>query len=212
MRRASVLRILRVSCVCALLGLGCATASSQTPSCPEGFQAAAQARGIQVSCDVLRDPGRLVEEARAAYDVGDYVKGYQEFALIHELHPESPENRQVFRLAARLFVGFVRLHRIEPKSIWLTSEPRFMFGWFEQFVREGKDFPQEQATALFRGLDYGMFREYLAFAKTRPDLSAWQISVEKDDGIIEAVSGRRIGPSSARTEQRVGSASRPPTP
>jgi hypothetical protein len=61
-----------------------------------------------------------------------------------------------------------------------------MLDWFAAFL-SGPEFPQAEAEALFVGMPYGYFREYLAFAESRPELSRWAIQAQDDNGIIETI-------------------------
>jgi hypothetical protein len=142
-------------------------------------------------------PETLAERADAALRKRDLELGYRYLALIHILHPESDENHEQFPLAARVFRRNHLRHRSELGSVWVTSEPRFMFGWLGQFCREQEDFPRREMELFFIGMHYGMFRDYLAYAKTSADLSRWTVSAEEDNGIIESLTAvRSEGPSS----------------
>jgi len=196
MRRA---RALGALAALALLAPGCAALSLEG-SCPEA-QAAARARGVEASCKVLGRPALLVEQAHAALARGDLETAYHHLALVHALHPDSAESREVFRLAARCFVESHFRHRTEPGSIWVSSEPVFMYRWLEQFFLDAEEFPQAQVEALFIGMHYGMFRDFLAHARSRKELSRWVIVARDDNGIIHSVSGERAGRGEARTSE-----------
>lgn len=175
----------------------CATISDLR-GCPEAT-AAARARGVEARCSVLDSPTRLVEQSKDAFKARDLGLAYQYLALIHTLHPDSPEDREQFRLAARLFVESYFRNRTRLDSPWVQTEPQFMFAWLEQFFRGAEEFPQTQVEALFIGMHYGMFRDFLAWAQSRPDVSAWTITATKDNGIIESIQGSRAGPGAAGT-------------
>ncbi len=177
--------------------LGCAAPFGEK-SCPEA-QAAARARGAEASCKVLGRPSLLVESARDSLAQGDLETAYHQLALLHTLHPDSAENREQFRLAARLFLEAHFRHRTEPGSIWVGSEPQLMFRWLEQFFQEAEEFPQPQVEALFIGNHGGMFRDFLAYARGRPALSGWVILAADDNGIIYSIEGRRAESSGAQT-------------
>ena len=169
----------RFTAVCLALGaLGCAAISG--------------APAASAPCtEVLRDPDQLLELANAATAAGDVELAYRYVALIHILHPDSEKNREVFPLAARLYRRSWAPHRTELDSIWTTSEPRFMIAWLAGFFQDGKEFPQEQMDVLFLGMSYDLFRDFLAYAKDRPLVSQWVITAEKDNGIVEKISGSR---------------------
>jgi hypothetical protein len=141
--------------------------------------------------EALGDPERLLELARAADAERNVELTYRYIALIHILHPGSGKSREVFPLAARAYRLSWAPHRTELDSIWVTSEPRFMIAWLAGFFQDGQPFPQEQMDALFVGMNYGLFREFLAYAQNHPRISQWEITAEKDNGIVEKVSGSR---------------------
>jgi len=85
--------------------------------------------------------------------------------LIHILHPQSEQNRGAFPLAARSYRKSWAPHRTELDSIWTTSEPLFLFAWLAGFFSDRQEFPQEQMEALFLGMNYGLFRDFLAKGK-----------------------------------------------
>jgi hypothetical protein len=43
-------------------------------------------------------------------------------------------------------------------------------------------------------MPYGYFREFLAIAEARPELSRWGIRADDDNGIIESVAVRSTAP------------------
>lgn len=183
-------------------GLGCAAICS-AESCPEE-KAAAQARAVEASCEVLGKPRLLVERAEAALKAQKLETAYQYFALLHTLHPDSPEDRKQFRLAARVFVESYFRHRIEFESAWVKTEPTFMFDWLETFFQGAEQFPQPQVEAMFIGMHYGMFRDFLAYASSHPDIVAWTITATKDNGIIESIRGTRTVQGATPTGQAPG--------
>lgn len=143
--------------------------------------------------EVLRDPDLLLEHANAAIGESDLELAYRYVALIHTLHPGSAQSRDAFPLAARLFHKNYMRHRSELDSIWVTSEPRFLVAWLAGFFQDGGEFPQEQMDALFVGLDYGVFRNFLAYAETHPRLSRWKIAATDDNGIVQEITGSPAG-------------------
>jgi hypothetical protein len=66
-----------------------------------------------------------------------------------------------------------------------------MLDWFAPL---GARVPPAEAEALFVGMPYGYFREFLALAETRPELSRWGVRAEDDNGIIESVAARNASP------------------
>jgi hypothetical protein len=187
--------------------LGCAALSGE-PACPEGFEAAMRARGVETSCEVLRQPGLLRKQSELALQARDAETAYQYLALIHTLHPESAENREVFPTAAAIFRRYhnherQQLHLLmrqgleaETDSPWMTSEPLFLFGWLEQLFQEGEDFPQREVNALFQEMYYGLFRLFLDYAETSPKLSGWVMVADVDSGRVQSVDATRAGSAS----------------
>jgi hypothetical protein len=136
---------------------------------------------------LLNPPQRLLEDARAAIDARDFDTAYRQLAEIRRRYPDSEQSVEAFPLAAALFHrGYFQSRHTEPTSHWVKVEPEFMLDWFASFF-EHPEFPQTQAEALFVGMHYGYFREYLAYAATRPELSRWVVRVEDDNGMIESI-------------------------
>jgi len=161
--------------------IGCATPSGK----PTGSEAAGCAA-------VLAEPALLREQAEVELEAKNYELAYRYLALIETLHPESRESAEVFPVAAALFQKAYFAHRYtQPDSVWLTSEPGFMFQWLARFF--GNESPQPQAEALFVGMPYGIFRAFTEHAARRPDLSGWILRAEKDNGIIRAITAERTG-------------------
>lgn len=149
---------------------------------------------LAAGCATLgdRDARRLRDEAQALLDARDEEAAYRQLARIRTRHPDSPAAREVFPAAALVFKRQWWKHRYaDPASPWLTTEPAFLFAWLESLA--GDAFPQQDAERLLTGMPYGFFEEYLAFAATSPALGAWQLEVEKDNGVLEAIRARPAG-------------------
>jgi hypothetical protein len=141
--------------------------------------------------DALGDPETLQALAEAAATEQNWELAYRYVALIHIFHAGSAKDRELFPHAATLFRRSWAPHRAELDSIWTTSEPLFMYAWLAEFFSDRGEFPQEQIDALFFGTSYSLFRNFMEYAKDRPQLSQWVITAEKDNGIVEKVSGSR---------------------
>ncbi len=139
---------------------------------------------------IWNPPQRLLDQAHAAVEQRDLDAAYRKLAQIRERHPESAESREAFRLAAAIFRKRYFENRLtQPGSPWVTTEARFMLDWFASFAG-GAEFPQAEAEVLFVGMPYTFFREYLALAETRPELSRWAVQAPDDNGIIEAIAAQ----------------------
>ena len=146
--------------------------------------------GCAALSGLVNPPGRLLEQARSAIEREDLEAAYSDLAEIRKRYPDSAESREAFPLAAAIFRNsYFRYRYRQPDSHWLTSEPGFMLDWFASLL-EGAEFPQPEAEALFVGMPYGYFREFLAVAEARPELARWELRVEDDDGIIQSVAPR----------------------
>jgi hypothetical protein len=138
---------------------------------------------------VLASPALLREQADAALAKDSPELAYRYLALIEELHPESPQSRELFPAAAKLFKRNYFRNRVgKPDSVWTTAEPAFMFHWLSEFFRDAKEFPQEQVDLLFLGMPVTLHDEFLVYAKARPRyFSRWKTRVTDDNGRIESV-------------------------
>jgi len=143
--------------------------------------------------EALADPTQLKSLGDAALAEQNWELAYRYFALIHILHPGSEQDRELFPVAAHLYQKNWRPHRTELDSIWTTSEPIFLFAWLAEFYQDGQQFPQEQMDALFLHMNGGLLRDFLAYAKNRPQISPWQITAEKENGIVLKITGVRGG-------------------
>jgi hypothetical protein len=159
--------------------LGCTTLAAQPSSCPPSIEQA------------FAKPTLLREQADAALEDGDLALAYRYLALIETLHPGSPESHELFPAAAKLFKRIYLRERIaRPDSIWMTSEPIFMFHWLVAFFSDDGEFPKQQVATLFIGMPLTFFDDFMVFAKPRPQLARWQIRAKEDDGRIESISGQ----------------------
>ena len=150
--------------------------------------------GCAALSGLVNPPGRLLEQARSAIEREDLEAAYRDLAEIRKRYPDSAESREAFPLAAAIFrSSYFRDRYRQPGTHWLTSEPRFMLDWFASLLA-GPEFPQAEAEALFVGMPYGYFREFLALAEARPELSRWGIRADDDNGIIESVAARSVAP------------------
>jgi hypothetical protein len=152
-------------------------------------------RASSACADALGDVDQLKQLADAAITEENWELAYRYVALMHILHPESERDRDSFALAARLYRLSWAPHRTELDSIWVTSEPRFLIAWLAGFFQPEQPFPQEQMNALFLGMNYGLLREFLAYGQTHPRISRWVITAEKDNGIVEKITGVPAAPA-----------------
>lgn len=150
--------------------------------------------GLALGCAMLGagEPRRLRDQAQAQLDANDLEGAYRTLARIRTDHPGSPEAREVFPAAARIFERewWRRRHR-EPESSWLTKEPVFLFGWLASFYGDDA-FPQREAEFLLVGMPVGFLREFQAFAAGRPQLARWTLTAEDDNGVVESIAAARV--------------------
>jgi hypothetical protein len=163
---------------------GCASRSSAPDSCPKSIEG------------VLGSPALLREQADVALADDDSELAYRYLALIETLHPESMESRELFPAAAKLFKRAYFRNRIsKPDSVWLTSEPAFMFQWLSLFFRDAEAFPQQQVDILFVGMPVSLYEEFHDFAKRRPKYFAhWEMRVTDDNGRIDSITATLAAP------------------
>ena len=175
---------MRVLPVLLLIAIGCAGPASgpigavgSAGSCPKGID------------EVLASPALLREQADAALAKDDPELAYRYLALIEQLHPESPESRELYPAAAKLFKRSYFRNRVgKPDSGWTTAEPAVMFHWLSGFFRDAKEFPQREVDELFLGMPVTLYDEWQVYAKERPKyFSRWETRVTDDDGRIESV-------------------------
>lgn len=149
--------------------------------------------GLALGCATLGagEPGQLRDAAQVQLDAGDLEGAYRTLARIRIEHPDSPEAREVFPAAARIFKREWWRHRYrEADSPWLTSEPAFLFDWLASFYA-GDAFPQREAEFLLLGMPVGFLRDYQTFAAARPELARWRITGEDDNGVLESIAAAR---------------------
>jgi hypothetical protein len=167
----------------AAAALGCAT-----PAAPPPAPATPQSVGALPDAvdEALARPDRLLQRAEAARAQQKPELAYRYYALIHEFHPASAEDRVAFLWAARIGKRKAEVNLYPDRnSIWLDAERAFVYQWFEEIVRE--KFSEEHAKALLVDASYDLARHFLAHAAKRPALARWQISVEEDNGRVFAV-------------------------
>jgi hypothetical protein len=151
------------------------------------FAALAWLGGCAALSGLVNPAGRLLAQAREAAERNDPDTAWAHLVEIRRRHPESPECREAFPLAAAIFKWrYLRDRHARPGSPFVTSEPHFMLDWLTAYLG-GPEFPQAEAEALFVGMPYGLFRDYLALAEGRPELARWAVRAEDDNGIIESI-------------------------
>lgn len=129
----------------------------------------------------------LRDDADRLLETQDLEPAYRKLALIRIQHPESPEAREVYPVAAAIFKRMWWRNRYtNPESPWLTEEPAFLFGWLESFADEA--FPLEQAETLLLGMPMNFYQQYESYAADSTVLASWPIAVEKDNGIVVSIS------------------------
>lgn len=145
-------------------------------------------RELNNSGTVFGSAALLLEQARYELETTKNLpKAYRYLADLHALHSESPEDAEAFSMAASLFqrLYFQNRHS-HPDSIWMTSEPIFMFQWLASFC-DDDSFSQSHLDSLFRGMPYDFSRDFTAFTLRSHKLSRWTLRVQEDNGIIESV-------------------------
>jgi hypothetical protein len=132
-------------------------------------------------------PSRLLDQARASVAQRDLDAAYDRLAELRTHYPDSAETREAFPLAASIFQrGYLRTRHVDPASRWVTTEPACLLGWLLSYC-DAPEFPQAEAEALFVGMPYGYFGEFLAAAEAHAALSQWAVRAEDDNGIVEAI-------------------------
>ena len=166
----------------AAAALGCATAAPPPPP-PTPQSVGALPDAVD---EVLARPDLLLQRAEAARAQQKPELAYRYYALIHELHPASQEDRIAFLWAARIGKRKAEVSLYPDRnSIWVEAERAFVYQWFEAIVRD--EFSEEHARALLVDASYDLARHFLAHAAKRPALARWQISVEEDNGRVFTV-------------------------
>ena len=177
MRRTAFLGVLPLL----LLALGCATLSRTPSSCPPGFE------------EVLASPTLLRERYDQAYEDKQWDTGYRYLTLIHILHPDSAEDRELFTTAASLFKSRFLRYRVKgPGSVWVLSEPAFMIQWILQILEQREEFPEVEFTYLFRSMPKDFFDQFMVTARTRRVHKEWDIQATEDNGKVVAITGTRV--------------------
>jgi hypothetical protein len=148
--------------------------------------------GCSTTLGFLNPPRRLLEQSRTAIEGKDFDTAYDRLVEIRMRYPESAESREAFRLAAAIWqASYFKYRYQDPRPHWVTSEPRFMMEWFASFFPT-ETFPEAEATVLFVGMHYGFFRDFQKFQQTRPELAAWHLRVQDDNGIVESLEVHRV--------------------
>jgi hypothetical protein len=145
--------------------------------------------------ELFENPRWLFEAALQEESTIDGLeRAYRYFALVAQLHPDSPEAKKSFLYAARIHRYLYRVHRVDdPHSIWVTSEPAFMIQWLSTFFEPGV-FPDTEINVLAWKLPLGFYDQLQAYAKTHPEMRKWRLVVEEDNGKIEKITGVAITP------------------
>jgi hypothetical protein len=140
--------------------------------------------------EVMAEPRLLREFGEAALLANDFELAYGYLSLIHLLHPQSDEDRAAFPWAAAAFRGAYEKHRFRNRdSVWVTSEPIFVFTWLETFFAEG--YPAKQVDSALRGAPHDLTVRFVEFAKSRRALAGWSFETEADNGRTTSISGSR---------------------
>jgi hypothetical protein len=153
------------------------------------FAALAGIAGCTALSGLVNPAGRLLEQAReaVAQESPDTDTAWARLSELRTRHPDTPECREAFPLAAAIFkLRYLRDRHARPDSPFVTSAPRFMLEWLAAYLA-GPEFPRAEVEALFIGMPYGYFRDYLAMAEGRPELARWALRAEDDNGIIDAI-------------------------
>jgi hypothetical protein len=163
--------------------LGCTTLSGGTGSCPPSIEQA------------FHDPRVLRAAADEALSHDDYALAYRYLSLIEIFSPDGADARELYPAAAKLFKTAYLRSRVKGKdSVWVTSEPVFMFQWLARFFSDDGEFPQQQVDLLFARMPITLLDDFKAFAKPRPHLARWDLHATDDDGRIETITAKLAVP------------------
>lgn len=144
--------------------------------------------------------GALLDNPRWLYEaalqqkstVEGLERAYRLFALIRELHPESPEAREAFIPAARFHRFLFRAHRVrDMHSPWVVTEGIFLIHWLGDFFEPGH-FPEEEINVLAWKLPMSFYAKLEAYARTHPEMRKWRLEVEEDNGQVVEIRGHPI--------------------
>lgn len=162
-----------------LAALGCASSSPPRGDCPKSIG------------ETLDDPRLLRAAADQALKEDDPELAFRYLALLETQHPGSPESRELYPAAARLYQRIYYRNRIpSPKASWMNYDHTLMYFWLSQFFESSDRFPQEQVDLLLVGLPYNVFEEFAAYARVRPRLfQFWGFEAIADNGKTESVKG-----------------------
>ncbi len=135
-------------------------------------------------------PRRLIEEGKAAVDKQDLPTAYERFKQVEVDYPESDESGEAYYRALACFQPLYNQHRhTDRSSVWVASEPTFLYGWLARRIAVGDG--EEAARALFLRMPWSFYQGFQAYAEGRPELAAYRIVAEEDNGIIEMVELKR---------------------
>jgi hypothetical protein len=140
------------------------------------------------SGQVFESPGLLLTQAEHAITKEKKLeKAYRYLTAIHALYPQSPEDSKAYAYAAGIFKRqYFRTRHTEPDSVWLKTEPVFLFHWLATFFSENR-FPQKEVEDLLIGMPMSFLEEFNAYLSLNPRLSPWMIAAEEDNGRIEGI-------------------------
>ena len=146
---------------------------------------------------VLASPLRLLELGDRSLARRELSRAYCYYALLRTLHPRHAETRAAFEGAAVIAkTMFLRVRYADAQSIWLTSEPEFLFAWFEDLCANGA-FPQQAAEALLRGMPRPHGDRLNAYLAASPARIGWRVEVADDNGLIDEVRGVPVAPNAS---------------
>jgi hypothetical protein len=133
----------------------------------------------------------ILHEARSAYEARDFETAYWRAKQLETEHPDSPDSYQAFVIACGSLKLLHHRHRYaQPDSVWVTSEPEYLFGWLAKYL--DSEAASEAANVLFVGLPFQVFRDFQAYARSHPELAPIVLRAEDDNGIIQNVTIDRL--------------------
>jgi hypothetical protein len=178
-RENPVIRPAQLPALFLLAALGCASSLAPRGDCPSSIE------------ETLDDPKLLRAAADQALKQDDPELAFRYLALLETLHPGSPDSRELYPAAAKLYQRAYYRNRIpNPKASWMHYDHAVMYFWLSQFFESPDRFPQEQVDLLLVGMPYNVFEEFTAYAEVRPRLfQFWGFEATADDGKVETVKG-----------------------